>query len=86
MGNTVGPFTSSRLISSKCDRSPGPIKSDSVSEWKLELFELFELVRSGGEPGALMSGGYVVRVAMMCRSFLVRVLVVVYGDLVYGFA
>lgn len=56
-GNTAGPFTSSRLISSKCDRSLGPMSSDSVSEWKVELFELFEFVRSGGEPGALTEGG-----------------------------
>ena len=51
MGKAVGPWTSSRLMSSKCDRSLGPMKSDKVDEWKLLDLEDLELVRSGGLPG-----------------------------------
>jgi hypothetical protein len=55
MGNVVGPAdASSRLMSSKCERllrSPGPMKSECVDEWKLLDLDDFELVRSGGLPG-----------------------------------
>lgn len=39
--------------------------SDRPLEWKLELFELFEFVRSGGEEGALSTGMATVREADM---------------------
>jgi hypothetical protein len=46
------PCTSSRLISSKWDRSWGAMTSERCEEWKeLDLDDL-EFVRSGGEPGA----------------------------------
>lgn len=69
---------SSRVISSKCERSLGPMMSDRPEEWRLEDFEDFEFVRSGGLPGAppraRLSWVYV-RVAMRGRgSFLVEVL------------
>jgi hypothetical protein len=55
MGNAVGPLeASSRLMSSKCERllrSPGPMKSECVEEWKLLDLDDLELVRSGGLPG-----------------------------------
>jgi hypothetical protein len=56
MGKEVGPpEASSRLMSSKCERlprSPGPMKSECVDEWKLLDLDDLELVRSGGLPGA----------------------------------
>ena len=55
IGNVVGPmfpFTSSRLMSSKCERSLGPMTSDRFDEWKDEDLDDFEFVRSGGEPGS----------------------------------
>ena len=57
MGNAVGPCPSSRLMSSKCDRSLGPMTSDKPEEWKLDDLDDFELVRSGGLPGAPMVSG-----------------------------
>jgi hypothetical protein len=74
IGNDVGPAeASSRLMSSKCERlprSPGPMKSECVDEWKLLDLDDFELVRSGGLPGApyeLSSCAYV-RAAMSGRG------------------
>jgi len=55
-GKADGPWTSSRLMSSKCERSLGLIMSDRLSEWKLDDLLDLELVRSGGLPGA--SGRY----------------------------
>jgi hypothetical protein len=57
MGKVFGPCPSSRLMSSKCDRSPGPITSERPEEWKLDDLEDLELVRSGGLPGAPMASG-----------------------------
>ena len=55
MGNDDGPpEASSRLMSSKCERlprSPEPMKSECVDEWKLLDLDDLELVRSGGLPG-----------------------------------
>jgi hypothetical protein len=55
MGNELGPAdASSRLMSSKCERllrSPEPMKSECVDEWKLLDLDDLELVRSGGLPG-----------------------------------
>lgn len=71
MGKELGPCPSSRLMSSKCDRSLGPITSDMPEEWKLEDFDDLELVRSGGLPGAPIVSGEYVRVVMRGRgSFL----------------
>lgn len=51
-GKDAGPPAASlRLMSSKCERSLGPIESDRVDEWKLDDLDDFELVRSGGLPG-----------------------------------
>lgn len=55
MGKTEGPADdSSKLMSSKCERllrSPFPMKSEWLEEWKLLDLDDFELVRSGGLPG-----------------------------------
>ena len=54
IGKELGPrpCRSSRLMSSKCERSLGPMMSERVEEWKDEDLDDLELVRSGGEPGA----------------------------------
>jgi hypothetical protein len=39
-------------MSSKCDRSLGPMKSECVEEWKLLDLDDLLFVRSGGLPGA----------------------------------
>jgi hypothetical protein len=52
------PCTSSRLISSKCERSAGPIMSERASEWKDDDLEDLEFVKSGGEPGAPSRAGF----------------------------
>jgi hypothetical protein len=71
MGNELGPCPSSRLMSSKWDRSLGPITSDMPEEWKLLDLDDLELVRSGGLPGAPIVSGEYVRVVMRGRgSFL----------------
>lgn len=51
IGKVGGPCTSSRLMSSKCERSLGPMMSDRPEEWKLDDLDDFEFVRSGGLPG-----------------------------------
>lgn len=52
MGKEEGPpEASSRLMSSKCERSLGPMKSERVDEWKLDDLDDLEFVRSGGLPG-----------------------------------
>ena len=71
MGKEFGPCPSSRLMSSKCDRSLGPMTSDMPDEWKLDDLEDLELVRSGGLPGGPIVSGEYVRVVMRGRgSFL----------------
>lgn len=66
------PVASSRLISSKWERLPGPKKSEWVEEWQLLDLDDLEFVRSGGLPGGipkaeLASCAYV-RVAMSGRG------------------
>lgn len=51
-GKEAGPPAASlRLMSSKCERSAGPMRSERVDEWKLDDLLDFEFVRSGGLPG-----------------------------------
>jgi hypothetical protein len=74
MGKELGPCPSSRLMSSKCDRSLGPIMSDMTDEWKLDDLDDLELVRSGGLPGAPIVSGEYVRVVMRGRGSFLYVL------------
>lgn len=55
MGKEEGPKApckSSRLMSSKWDRSLGPMMSERDEECSDDDLDDFEFVRSGGEPGA----------------------------------